>query len=48
MIAFYPGLMDACFVGDEQVTPQPGDFYGGWVTTNLAGTVKGGPGTRWW
>ncbi|MEL7027064.1 MAG: DUF427 domain-containing protein [Pseudomonadota bacterium] len=47
-IAFYPGLMDACFVGDEQVTPQPGDFYGGWVTDNLDGIVKGAPGTRHW
>ena len=47
-IAFYPGEMDACHVGETRVTPQPGDFYGGWVTPNLDGTVKGGPGTRWW
>jgi hypothetical protein len=47
-LAFYPGQMDACWVGDVQVTPQPGDFYGGWVTPNLRGTVKGGPGTRFW
>lgn len=47
-VAFYPGLMAACFVGDEQVRPQPGDFYGGWVTDNLAGIVKGAPGTRHW
>lgn len=47
-LAFYPGLMEACFVGDLRVTPQPGDFYGGWVTPNLTGTVKGAPGTRWW
>lgn len=47
-IAVYPGHMEACFVGGHQVTPQPGDFYGGWVTDNLDGTVKGGPGTRWW
>jgi uncharacterized protein (DUF427 family) len=47
-LAFYPGLMDECRVGETQVTPQPGDFYGGWVTPNLQGTVKGGPGTRWW
>jgi len=47
-LAFYPGAMEACYVGDIRVTPQPGDFYGGWVTPNLEGTVKGGPGTRWW
>ena len=47
-LAFYPGQMEACFVGDEQATPQPGDFYGGWVTSNLRGVVKGGPGTRHW
>ncbi|MFZ3584524.1 DUF427 domain-containing protein, partial [Loktanella sp. DJP18] len=29
-VAFYAGLMDACFVGEERVFPQPGDFYGGW------------------
>ena len=47
-VAFYPGAMDACRVGDVAATPQPGDFYGGWVTPNLAGTVKGGPGTLGW
>lgn len=40
-IAFYAGLMDACFVGSEQAVPQPGDFYGGWVTSNLDGIPKG-------
>jgi len=47
-LAFYPGAMESCRVGDVQVTPQPGDYYGGWVTPNLDGTVKGGPGTRGW
>ncbi|MEM0937695.1 MAG: DUF427 domain-containing protein [Pseudomonadota bacterium] len=47
-MAFYPGLMEACRVGGVDVTPQPGDFYGGWVTPNLLGTVKGAPETRWW
>ncbi len=46
--AFYPGQMDACFVGDMRVDPQPGGFYGGWVTPNLDGIVKGGPGTEGW
>jgi uncharacterized protein (DUF427 family) len=47
-VAFYPGLMEACFVGEEQVVPQPGDFYGGWMTSNLDGIVKGGRGTEGW
>lgn len=47
-VAFYATEMDACFVGDEQVIPQPGDFYGGWVTQNLRGTIKGARGTEHW
>ena len=47
-IAFYPAPMDGCFVGDERVTPQPGGFYGGWVTADLAGPFKGEPGTMGW
>lgn len=47
-IAFYAGQMDACLVGEMRVTPQPGDFYGGWVTPNLTGRIKGAPGTRHW
>jgi uncharacterized protein (DUF427 family) len=47
-LAFYPGQMDGCFVGDHRVDPQPGGFYGGWVTPNLDGIVKGGPGTEGW
>lgn len=47
-LAFYSSLMEACFVGDTQVTPQPGDFYGGWVTPNLRGIVKGDAATRHW
>ncbi len=47
-VAFYPGQMDACQVGDLRVTPQPGGFYGGWVTPDLDGIVKGGPGTEGW
>jgi len=37
-----------CFVDDEQVTPQEGDYYGGWVTSELEGPMKGGPGTWGW
>jgi uncharacterized protein (DUF427 family) len=47
-VAVYAGPMDACFVGDEQVTPQPGGFYGGWVTKDLQGPFKGGPGSAGW
>ena len=47
-IAFYAGLMEDCRVGDTRVLAQPGDFYGGWVTPNLDGIVKGAPGTRHW
>lgn len=47
-LAFYGHLMDACFVGDEQVTPQPGGFYGGWITSDIVGRFKGAPGTAGW
>lgn len=47
-IAFYPQLMDSCFVGEEQVQPQAGGFYGGWVTSNIVGPFKGEPGTYCW
>jgi uncharacterized protein (DUF427 family) len=47
-LAVYAGAMDACFVGDETVTPQPGGFYGGWVTSDLKGPFKGVPGSMGW
>ena len=47
-IAFYPGRVDECTVGGERVRPQEGDFYGGWITADIAGPFKGGPGTRGW
>lgn len=47
-LAFYPQLMDACFVDGERVRPQPGGFYGGWVTNDIAGPFKGEPGTEFW
>jgi uncharacterized protein (DUF427 family) len=47
-VAFYPHLMDACFVGEEQVQAQAGGFYGGWITSNIVGPFKGEPGTRGW
>jgi len=47
-IAFYAGLMDEAYVGDVKVLAQPGGFYGGWITPNLDGRIKGAPGTRHW
>lgn len=47
-LAIYAHAMDACRVGGTAVEAQPGDFYGGWVTPNLRGIVKGGPGTEGW
>ena len=44
---FYPVRLE-CFVGEERVRPQPGGYYGGWVTANLAGPIKGSPGTEHW
>jgi len=45
--SFYPSLVD-CFVAGEKVKPQPGGFYGGWVTSEIAGPIKGEPGTGGW
>ena len=47
-IAFYPGRVDACFIDDEQVTAQAGDFYGGWITAGIEGPFKGGASTSGW
>jgi uncharacterized protein (DUF427 family) len=47
-VAVYPGRMDSCEVDGERVTSQAGDFYGGWITANIVGPFKGGPGTAGW
>ena len=47
-VAFYPQLMDSCTVDGEQVTPQPGEFYGGWITRDVVGPFKGEPGSWGW
>ncbi|MGJ4948968.1 DUF427 domain-containing protein [Bradyrhizobium sp. HKCCYLS20291] len=47
-LAFYASRVDACFVGDERVAAQQGDFYGGWITSAVVGPFKGAPGTRHW
>lgn len=46
--AFYAGLMDRCTVDEEIVTPQPGGFYGGWITSGIVGLFKGEPGSMGW
>jgi uncharacterized protein (DUF427 family) len=47
-LAIYAHAMDGCAVGGVPVVPQPGNFYGGWVTLNLTGRIKGAPGTEGW
>lgn len=46
-ISFYPNRV-ACFVDDERVRPQPGEFYGGWITDEIVGPVKGEAGSGGW
>jgi uncharacterized protein (DUF427 family) len=41
--ALYPGRMDGCWLDGAPVTPQPGGFYGGWITSELVGPFKGDP-----
>lgn len=47
-IAVMPGLVDRCLVDGEVVRPQPGEFYGGWITDRVVGPFKGAPGTWGW
>ena len=47
-IAFYASRVDSCWVGEERVQAQEGDFYGGWITSRIVGPFKGPPGTRGW
>ncbi len=47
-VAFYPAKVDACFVDGEKVTPQPGGFYGGWITSKVVGPFKGAAGSWGW
>jgi len=47
-VAFYPHLMDACYVDGERVQAQVGGFYGGWITSDIVGPFKGEPGTWGW
>ena len=47
-LAFFAQRMDRCTVDGEVVAPNPGNFYGGWVTSRVVGPFKGGPGTSHW
>jgi uncharacterized protein (DUF427 family) len=47
-LAFYPSRVDRALVDGEVVRAQPGDFYGGWITGEVAGPFKGEPGTLGW
>ena len=46
-VSFYPRLVE-CYVDSERVIPQPGGFYGGWITSRVVGPFKGEPGTGHW
>ena len=47
-IAVYAGHVDRCTVDGETALAQPGRFYGGWITSNIAGPFKGGAGSLGW
>lgn len=47
-LAFYPGRVDAAYMGEERIEAQPSDFYGGWITRQLVGPFKGPAGTLGW
>jgi uncharacterized protein (DUF427 family) len=47
-IAFYAGRVDGAYLDDERVEPQLGGFYGGWVTAEIQGPIKGEPGSEGW
>jgi uncharacterized protein (DUF427 family) len=52
-LAFYAARVvlqdgDGCFVDGERVTPQPGEFYGGWITSDVVGPFKGEAGSWGW
>jgi len=47
-LAFYAQRLDECWVDDERVAPNPGSFYGGWITSRVVGPFKGAAGTLGW
>lgn len=46
-LAFYPSGV-RCLLDDEEVLAQEGDFYGGWISSEVTGPFKGAPGTMGW
>ena len=46
-VSFYPAIL-ACYVAGERARPQPGKFYGGWVTGEITGPFKGEPNSAHW
>ena len=44
-IVIYPISVDSCLLNNEEVKPQVGDFYGGWITSDIIGPFKGGVGS---
>ena len=46
-LAFFPSRFE-CYVDGERALAQPGDFYGGWITGDIAGPFKGVPGSAHW
>ena len=46
--AFYASRVEECTVDGERAQAQPGDFYGGWITSAVTGPFKGAPGTMNW
>lgn len=47
-LAIYPSRVETCYVAGQRATAQEGDFYGGWITSEIVGPFKGGPGTWGW
>lgn len=47
-LAFYAQKVDECWVDEERVLPNPGTFYGGWITSSVVGPFKGAPGSQGW
>jgi len=46
-MSFYPSKVD-CYLDNQLVQAQPGGYYGGWVTNDLVGPIKGNPGSQGW
>jgi uncharacterized protein (DUF427 family) len=47
-VAVMAALVDRCTVNGDDVTPQPGGFYGGWINNWVVGPFKGVPGSMGW